>query len=207
MGRKTAGYLRGPATRSSHCAGAEFARLGIEGAEAVVGAVALGAAAEVGHIIAGVVEGGYVAGVQPDRIEAEGVEAGQLLDGTAQVADAFAVGIAEGLRGDLLGCGVFTPGVRGWAAVGVAGDAHGESVEEARHGETGNPNAETHEQQVKPGNWKVEARRVEAGKSHRLRRRVKASRSDLRGAIRGAGTRDRLRLAGIRGVHRGLVPD
>jgi len=95
-----------------HHADAELLRLGEEGAQVLVGAVARGDAVEVGHVVAGVAEGGDEAGVQPDGVDAEVAEVGELLDDAAEVADAVAVGVAEGLRVDLVEDGVLEPGRR-----------------------------------------------------------------------------------------------
>jgi len=122
-----------------HHADAELLRLGEERVEVVVGAVAWGDAVEVGHVVAGIAEWRHETRVQPDRVDAEVMEVGQLLDDPAEVADAVAVGVAEGLRVDLVEDGVFEPGGRrlgdgGGVSGERGGGGHGEEREEVAHG-------------------------------------------------------------------------
>ncbi len=67
-----------------------------------VGAIAWRYLVIVAHVVAGIVEGGVEEGVEPDGIHTEALHIVEFADDALQVADAVAIGVAEGLWIDLI---------------------------------------------------------------------------------------------------------
>jgi hypothetical protein len=84
----------------------------------LVGAVAGGDAQVVGHVVTGVDERGGEAGVEPDGVDTERGDVVEPPDDPAQVTDAVAVGVGEGLGVDLVQDGVAQPVGHGPHSVG-----------------------------------------------------------------------------------------
>ena len=91
--------------------------------QVLVGAVARCGAVVVAHVVAGVVERGIEAGVDPDRVAAELADMVEPGDDAVEVADAVGVRVLERLRVDLIEHRVVEPSVHGSSLVGRAGRA------------------------------------------------------------------------------------
>ena len=105
----------------------DAAPVGLQGGDEVVevlqGAHVRVDGAVVGHVIAVVLARRGEEGVEPDVVDAEGGDVGDLLDDSAQVTDAVARGIAEGSRIDLIDNGVFEGHGFPWDRAGPASRA------------------------------------------------------------------------------------